>query len=358
MRWLVVHPSDEMYGADRMLLEVIDALGAADIASCWLPTDVNYPDHGLCQALLERNVRAEHRPIPVLRRRYMNPAGLARLAARGAGCLPAIHSLRGSVDAVYLNTSAVLPMAPLLKRRGRKVIVHIHESWGPEERRLLRPLLRFCDMTIAISHAVAAGLDHPAVVVHNGLPDLDIAPTPPPDGSVLQVVMASRWSSWKGHREFLLAWQRAARRDAHLTIAGGCPPAGEGVDVPALVHELGLADSVTIAGEQAEITDLLRMAHLAVVPSVKPEPFGLVAIEAARVARAVMASDSGGLREIVRPGETGWLVEPGNVAAWAAGLRQVSVEDATRRGMAARRDFETRFRAERFTADLREAVYG
>lgn len=358
MRWLFVHPSDEMYGADRMLLEIVDALRSAAAAECWLPTDVAYPSHALCDALVRRGVVAEHRAIPVLRRRYMKPAGLALLAYRGMRCLRAVQSLNGPVDGVYLNTSAVLPMAPLLKRRGRTVVVHVHETWGPKERRLLRPLLRFCDKTIAISNAVAEQLDHPSVVVHNGLPDLEGAPADAPGGSTLEVLFASRWSTWKGHREFLHAWQRANRSDAHLTIVGGPPPAGEGVDVAALVRELGLESSVTLAGEQQDITELLRQAHLAVVPSVKPEPFGLVAIEAARLGRAVMASDSGGLREIVSPGVSGWLEKPGDVEAWAAALQDLRLSEVIRRGVEARHVFGTRFRAERFRTELRRAVYG
>ena len=358
MRWLIVHPSDEMYGADRMLLEIVDALGTSDVAACWLPTDVAYPGHPLCDALSERGITTEHLAIPVLRRRYMTPAGLAVLAYRGVRCLPSMRSLNGPVDAVYLNTSAVLPMAPLLKRRGRTVVVHVHESWGPKERRLLRPLLRFCDKTIAISHAVAEQLDHPSVVVHNGLPDLAEAPAQPLGGARLEVLLASRWSSWKGHREFLHAWAQANRPDAHLTIAGGPPPAGEGVDVPALIRELGLQDSVTVTGERQDITELLRRAHLAVVPSVKPEPFGLVAIEAARLGRAVMASDCGGLREIVVPGVSGWLEDPTSVGAWASALQHLTISEVTRRGVAARAVFDARFRAERFRSELRDAVYG
>jgi glycosyltransferase involved in cell wall biosynthesis len=357
MRWLVIHPSDEMYGADRVLLEVVGALGESNIGECWLPTDVQYPAHRLCRALSDRRIHAEHRTFPVLRRKYMNAPGVAHLAGRAVRCLPALRAAASSTDAVYLNTSAVLPMAPLLKRAGRRVIAHIHESWGDAERRLLGPLLRYCDETIAVSRAVADALPRPSVVLHNGFPDLDGGVTLPPADGRLEVLLASRWSSWKGHREFLLAWQRAACTDAHLTIVGGPPPGGEGVDVVGLVAALALRQSVTVLPERGDVTDLIRAAHLVVVPSIKADPLPTIAIEAARAGRSVLASDSGGLPEIVSEC-SGWLARPGDVEAWANALRGITKAEAAARGEAARKVFLDRFGVQRFGTDLRRIAYG
>jgi glycosyltransferase involved in cell wall biosynthesis len=62
---------------------------------------------------------------------------------------------------------------------------------------------------------------------------------------------------------------------------------------------------------------------LAVVPSVWPEPFGLVALEAAAAGKAVVAADTGGLRDIVLDGETGLLVRPGDGAALQHALERL-----------------------------------
>ena len=56
------------------------------------------------------------------------------------------------------------------------------------------------------------------------------------------------------------------------------------------------------------------------VPSIWEEPFGHVAIEAMMNGVAVVASDSGGLGEVVREGQTGFLVQPGDSDALAAAL--------------------------------------
>jgi glycosyltransferase involved in cell wall biosynthesis len=76
-----------------------------------------------------------------------------------------------------------------------------------------------------------------------------------------------------------------------------------------------------------------------VVPSVWSEPMGLVAVEAMLAGRPVVASDVGGLRDLIRPGVTGLVVPPGDPSALAAALdRLLDDPDARRRmGEAGRR---------------------
>lgn len=57
--------------------------------------------------------------------------------------------------------------------------------------------------------------------------------------------------------------------------------------------------------------------------AVDAEPFGRVVVEGMLARRPVIASDAGGVREIIRHGETGWLVPPGDPAALAAAVQQV-----------------------------------
>ena len=66
---------------------------------------------------------------------------------------------------------------------------------------------------------------------------------------------------------------------------------------------------------------MLGAADALAVPSTRPEPLGLVALEGAAAGLPVVASDHGGVREAVRHGETGLLVPPGDTAALAGALR-------------------------------------
>ena len=58
--------------------------------------------------------------------------------------------------------------------------------------------------------------------------------------------------------------------------------------------------------------EALRRSLFTVAPSIWPEPFGLVALEAAAAGKAIVASGTGGLRDVVADGETGLLVRPGD----------------------------------------------
>ena len=72
-------------------------------------------------------------------------------------------------------------------------------------------------------------------------------------------------------------------------------------------------------------------ASVAVVPSVWPEPMGRVAIEAMLAGRAVVASDVGGLRDVVTHGVTGLTVPPGDPGALAAALDDLLDDPEKRR---------------------------
>ena len=62
-------------------------------------------------------------------------------------------------------------------------------------------------------------------------------------------------------------------------------------------------------GFRSDVPELLRLCDIFVLPSVR-EPFGRVIIEAMATARAVVATESGGVPEIVVDGQTGLLVPP------------------------------------------------
>lgn len=96
----------------------------------------------------------------------------------------------------------------------------------------------------------------------------------------------------------------------------------------------GLADrpGVTVLGPwpHALAMEALDRCLFAVVPSIWPEPFGLVALEAAAASKPVVASETGGLRDTVLDGETGLLVRPGDRAALEGALGRLIADSGLR----------------------------
>jgi len=78
---------------------------------------------------------------------------------------------------------------------------------------------------------------------------------------------------------------------------------------------------------------LLAECDAMVVPSVYPEIFGIVVVEAYAFGKPVIAAASGGLPELVAPGETGWLVPPGDARALGDALERLAQNAAGARRM-------------------------
>lgn len=100
--------------------------------------------------------------------------------------------------------------------------------------------------------------------------------------------------------------------------------AGRGPELDAmraLVAELGLEHKVVLLGfiSDEDRNRLLKLADCAVFPSLY-EPFGIVALEAMAARTPVVASEVGGLREVVQHAETGITIYPGDVASCAWGI--------------------------------------
>jgi len=97
--------------------------------------------------------------------------------------------------------------------------------------------------------------------------------------------------------------------DARLILVGDGPDAGVAHH---LAHELGIADRISFTGVVDGVAPLLQAANLLLLPS-ETESFGLVALEAMASGVPVIASDVGGLPEVVEHGVTGYLAPVGDV---------------------------------------------
>ena len=86
----------------------------------------------------------------------------------------------------------------------------------------------------------------------------------------------------------------------------------------------------TGAWPHALAIEALRRSLFTVAPSLWPEPFGLVALEAAAAGKPIVASDIGGLRDIVVDGETGFLVTPDDREALAAAIQRLISDEGLR----------------------------
>jgi N-acetyl-alpha-D-glucosaminyl L-malate synthase BshA len=135
---------------------------------------------------------------------------------------------------------------------------------------------------------------------------------------------------------------------------------GEGPErsrIEALVKSLGLTDHVRFGGERGDLVEILQGSDVFLLPS-ETESFGLAALEAMACGVPVVASDVGGVSEVVTDGETGFLAAVGDVAGMAGHVRRLLSDETLRRriSQAARHRAETCFQLAP-ALDRYEAVY-
>lgn len=219
---------------------------------------------------------------------------------------------------------------------------------------------RTVDMFLPVSQAVAAGNGlvggrAPYRVIPNFIPD-DVAATSdetaecladlPADGFLLFVGALNRH---KGVEPLLRAYSELRDAPPLVLIGSTWPDTPKAFPANAIVLKNWTQRAVMAAWQRCSI---------GIVPSVWPEPWGAVAMEAMMVGKPVVASRTGGLADIVAHERTGLLVPPGDVAALRDAL-QTLIDDPAKRaafGEAGRRRVQERFTTSVVVPEI-EGVY-
>jgi len=215
-------------------------------------------------------------------------------------------------DVVVQITLALKTSWPLLLMR--KPWLVIHQDWMDRGTGLpvwlKQQVARFAK-NIAASQAVAHRLPVPATVILNPYRS-EVFHLPLGDNRRNDLIFVGRLIQGKGVRVLIDAVrelkQRGIRRK--LTIVGSGP---DGAEFERAAEGL----PITFAGvkRDRELSELIAEHKIMVVPSLEPEPFGIVALEGLACGCLVVASAHGGLPEAVGP--HGILFEPGNSVALA-----------------------------------------
>ena len=356
---LVAHPSADLYGSDRVLLETVEGLHGAGARVL-----VALPASGPLVPELElRGAAVVLAPTPVLRKSLLSGAGLLRLVAMTARGLPrCVGIIRGAGPDVILANTITVPLWTVAGRlTGVPVVTHVHEAEAAAPR-LLRtalaaPLLlsrsiltnsQFSADTLA---AALPALRGRSTMIYNGVP----GPREPVRAREqlqggLRIVYVGRLSHRKGVDVAVEALLRLGSGgvDATLSIVGAVVPGYEDYEagLRRQVADGGAAAKVTFHGFQADVWPYLAAADVVVVPSRLDEPFGNTAVEALLASRPVVVSNTSGLREAAGGYRSVQFVEPDDAASLAAALARVA---------ASWPDFAARARADAAEAEFRHS---
>lgn len=260
--------------------------------------------------------------------------------------------------AIPLATSAVLARQ-VLGSAAPRLVTTVHGTdvltlgLDPAFSPMVRHALERSDLVTAPSRFLAARAEALAAVKVESLPNfVDTERFSPGVGQPQRVLVHnSNFRALKRLEDVLEIGRRFP--DAKLVLLGDGP---ERAKVEAFIARHGLTN-VELAGEQLEIVERLRTAAVFLLPS-EVESFGLAALEAMSCGVPVVASDVGGLPEVVAHGETGFLHGVGDVDAMAGSVRRLLDDGAlrSRMALAARARATTEFQIDP-VVDRWEAVY-
>jgi GT2 family glycosyltransferase/glycosyltransferase involved in cell wall biosynthesis len=337
---VVAHPSPDLYGSDRVLLESVSALVAAGRRVV-----VALPGVGpLAEELVRRGAVVEYVPCPVLRKAALRPMGMVRMILETARALPAMVRLlrRESPAAVYVNTITVPLWLAVARMTGARLLCHVHEAEGSQSatvRRLLYlPLLlahvlvvnsRFSMGVLSESWRV---LERRCRLVLNGVPGPEQA-----QGaravldSPVELLFVGRLSPRKGPQVALAALRQLEAAQPgrfRLSLLGAVFPGYEWFEreLREFVAVHGLEDRVHFLGFDPAVWGHLAHSDIVLVPSTVDEPFGNTAVEAMLAMRPLVVSDTSGLKEAAEGYRSARFVPAGDADAIAGAVTAI-VED-------------------------------
>jgi glycosyltransferase involved in cell wall biosynthesis len=344
---LQVAPELSAGGVERTVLEVTEAIiaagGRALLASRGGRLDDDFAALGgelfrmdaksknpvtlkLNQRKLERLIAREG--VNLVHARSRAPAWSAYWAAK-ASAVPFVTTYHGAYSGktrLKRAYNSVMARGDLVIANSNWIAAHVREEHGvPPERIVTIP--RGVDLA-AFDPAAVARDRVEAVRARWGIAG----------DKRLTLLLPGRLTEWKGQ---LIAIEAMGLMEVQelkgivLVLAGD--PQGRAAYVTKLedailAHKLG--GTVLLAEHERDMPAACLAADVVLTPSIRPEAFGRVAVEASAMGRPVIVADHGGGRETVIEGETGARAEPGDPAALAGAIRAIlDIGASARAGM-------------------------
>ena len=329
-RILYLHAGAEMYGADKVLLELIKGLDHKEFEA-----HVILPNDGvLVEVLRQVGAKVSVLDYPILRRKYFNPKGIADYirSYNFYAKQIALYARQHSIDMVHNNTAAVLEGIYLKRKLKLPLIWHVHEI-------IVKPkaisdfinmlMGRYADKIVTVSQAVANHIkqspfikDSQVEVIYNGVDNTVYYPM---DASsirekfdiaqdALVIGMIGRVNAIKGQNDFIEAVEPLLEKNekAVAFLAGGVFPGEEWrlEELDKRIASSSVVSQIHRIDYYDKTSELYNMFDIFVLPSIKPDSLPTVVLEAMACSKPVVGYNNGGIAEMVVDDKSGYLVKP------------------------------------------------
>lgn len=362
----VFHPSNELYGADRIMVNALAALPDDTRKIVYLRAD------GPLQPYIKEHVQNVEVVIfpglPIIYRSAFGFAGIFRLLRQ----LIKFYSFmrkeqrKHQFRSAYVNTlscSFLLPILSILRIRN---FVHVHEIIdSPKSIGWITTRLAslYSDQIVCVSKAVENGMlrysrrvHQKIMVLHNGISP--IMTSSHHKNHRIHFYLFGRIMPKKGQWFLLESVAQIPREKLEyclFTIKGGVLKGNEHLlkELVARIKELRLMPYVRIEEFDPSINEAMGKADVCLVPSLMKDPFPTTVLEAMSAGKPVIGTNHGGASEAIEDGITGRLVAPRDTVALSQAIEELidQRELIALRGQRGKDRFQRLFTLERFKQD-------
>ncbi len=316
---LFLHSSSELYGSDRSLLNLLKNIDRNEFN-----ISVILPCKGSLVNEIKKidNIDIIIKEIAVLRRKNLSIKGIFSYILDFCKSVKFLTTIikKNNIDIVYTNTSVVFPGGITAKFLGKKSIWHVREIINNNfERKIVSLIVNlFSDIIIANSKATGDAITdnkQKIRIVYNAVestPEELIRNRYNIENEIV-IGMAGRINRWKGQKLFVDNAERVLQKvdNVKFAIAGDVYTGEDYIleDLKNYIQEKNITNKIEFLGQVEDMNEFYNNIDIFILPSIQPEPFGLVVIEAMDREIPVIATNHGGPTEIIENEKDGYLVD-------------------------------------------------
>jgi glycosyltransferase involved in cell wall biosynthesis len=347
MNILILHSSSDLYGGSKILLVTVKILTARGHN-----ISVVLSEYGpLADELQNAGIEIIYIKLGILRRKYKSLPGIINRMTTMRRAYTSVKKLirEKHIDILFTNTTSVLVGAYAARKTRTKHIWHVHEiieqpAWLYKF--IGKTLNKYSDTVIAVSDAVKQSWsrfvdEQKIVTIHNGIdytPYLEakdgLRKELGIDNETVVIGMIGRVHHWKGQGYFIRIAARLLKQFPHwrFVMIGDAFPGNEYLyaEMEKVRQEENPGDGLINLGYRTDIPALLQGFDILVLPSILPDPFPTVILEAMASGKPVAATEHGGAPEMVDEGVTGTLIPVNDVAIAVDRIRNLAVDKQKR----------------------------
>ena len=328
---LLLHSSNDLYGASKIFLQLIDLL-----TKNGFDVHIIIPEKGMLDDfLIKKDIKIEYFELGVLRKKYLNPLGLINRAAANVKAIAFLSDYikDHSIDLVYTNTSTILCGGIAAKRTGVPSLFHIHEI--PTGNKLYEFLSGkiinwYSSKVLTVSNSVKQHWfkyidDKKITRIYNGiiLRESDSIIKLERDQDDFVIISVARIIPYKGHSYLIDIANKLIKKSSKFKflIVGDTLSSYVSYEksVKQKVKDIGLEDQIKFLGFREDVSSILKQSDLFIHPAIAPDPLPTVLFESLQNDLPTVATNLGGAIEILDNGKNGLLI-PYNDPKKAANL--------------------------------------